>query len=42
MALFFASDEAEFVSSQIITVDGGMMSHAPMNTALRKLSAQAE
>lgn len=37
MALFFASDEAEFVTSQIVTVDGGMMSHAPMYTALRKM-----
>ena len=37
-ALFFASDEAGFVTSQVITVDGGMMSHAPMNTALRRLA----
>lgn len=40
MALFFASDEAGFVTSQIISVDGGMMAHAPINTALRKLSAE--
>lgn len=39
-ALYFASDEAEFVTSQIITVDGGMMSHAPMNTPLRKLAGE--
>lgn len=38
MALFFASDEAAFVTSQIVTVDGGTMSHAPINTALRKLA----
>lgn len=38
-ALFFASDEAEFVTSQVITVDGGMWSHAPMNTELRALAA---
>lgn len=41
MALFFASDEASFVTSQIVTVDGGMMAHAPMNTGLRKLAAKS-
>ena len=38
-ALFFASDEAAFVTSQTITVDGGMMFHAPFNTPLRKMAA---
>ena len=38
MALFFASDEAAFVTGQEICVDGGMMSHAPIYSALRKLA----
>lgn len=29
MCVFFASDESEFVTGQIINVDGGMNSHAP-------------
>lgn len=41
MALFFAADESGFVTSQIVTVDGGMMAHAPINTPLRKLAEQA-
>lgn len=40
MALFFASDEAGFVTGQEILVDGGMMSHAPIYGALRKLMVQ--
>ena len=40
-ALYLASDEAAFVTSQTLTVDGGMMFHAPMNTPLRKLAAAA-
>ena len=27
--VYFASDESEFVSGQVINVDGGMNSHAP-------------
>lgn len=42
MALFLASDEASFVSGQEICVDGGMMSHAPMYSALRKLAEQSQ
>lgn len=38
MALFFASDEAAFVTGQEVCVDGGMMSHAPIYSALRKLA----
>ncbi len=38
MALFFASDESGFVTSQIISVDGGMMAHAPINTPLKKMA----
>ncbi len=41
-ALYLASDEAAFVTSQTLTVDGGMMFHAPMNTPLRKLATAAE
>ena len=41
-ALFLASDEAAFVTSQVLTVDGGMMFHAPINTPLRKLSQASE
>ena len=41
-ALYFASDEAGFVTSQTITVDGGMMFHAPINTPLKKLSQKTE
>lgn len=41
LCLFLASDEAGFVTSEVITADGGMMSHAPMNTPLRKLAAGA-
>lgn len=37
MATFFASDEAGYVTSQIISVDGGMWSHAPQNSACRKM-----
>ena len=40
MALFFASDEAGFVTGQEICVDGGMMSHGPMYSDLRRLSEQ--
>ncbi|MEP7348615.1 MAG: SDR family oxidoreductase [Sphingorhabdus sp.] len=29
MAAFLAADEAEFITGQIIAVDGGMMAHAP-------------
>ena len=36
MALFFASDEAGYVTSQIINVDGGMFCHAPQNTGMRE------
>lgn len=38
MALFFASDEAAFVTGQDICVDGGMMSHGTTYGAIRKLS----
>ncbi len=41
MALFFASDEAVFVTGQEIMVDGGMMAHGPMYSAIRKLSEQS-
>ena len=40
MALFFASDESGFVTGQEICVDGGMMSHGPMYSDLRKLAEQ--
>ena len=39
-ALFFASDEAGFVTGQELCVDGGMMSHAPTYGPLRKLAQQ--
>lgn len=39
--LYFASDEAGFVTSQVLTVDGGMMSHTPINTGLRRMAAQS-
>lgn len=38
--LFFASDEASFVTGQSICIDGGMMSHAPMYSKLRKAAEQ--
>lgn len=40
MVLFFASDESAFVTGQEICVDGGMMSHGPTYSALRKLARQ--
>ena len=44
--LFLCSDEASFVTSQALCVDGGQMSHAPQVSALRhafaEMSAQAE
>ncbi len=40
MALFLASDEAGFVTSQIIDVDGGMFSHAPQNTPMNEAEAK--
>lgn len=40
MVLFFASDESAFVTGQEVCVDGGMMSHGPTYSALRKLSQQ--
>lgn len=40
MVLFLASDEAAFVTGQEICVDGGMMSHGPTYSALRKLAQQ--
>lgn len=39
-ALFFASDEAAFVTAQELCVDGGMMSHAPTYGPLRRLAQQ--
>ena len=39
MALFFASDEAAFVTAQEILVDGGMMSHGPTYSTMRKMFA---
>ncbi len=46
VAVWDIADEAgqamkPFVTSQTLTVDGGMMFHAPMNTPLRKLAAAA-
>jgi NAD(P)-dependent dehydrogenase (short-subunit alcohol dehydrogenase family) len=35
MAAFLASDEAEFVTGQIIAVDGGLVSHNPTVAAFR-------
>lgn len=35
--VYFASDEAGFVTSQILNVDGGMWEHAPQNSAVRDL-----
>lgn len=40
-ALFFASDEAGFVTGTELLVDGGMMSHGTNYGGLRKLMAQA-
>ncbi len=40
MVLFLASDEAGFVTGQEICVDGGIMSHAPVYSDLRKMSRQ--
>ena len=39
-ALFLASDEAAFVTAQELLVDGGMMSHGPTYSTVRKLFAQ--
>lgn len=40
MALYLASDEASFVTGQIITVDGGMNSHVPTVGEFRKLGTR--
>jgi NAD(P)-dependent dehydrogenase (short-subunit alcohol dehydrogenase family) len=39
--LYLCSDEAAFVTSQVLTVDGGMWEHAPQNSSLRKLAEQS-
>lgn len=39
-ALFLASDEASFITSQVINVDGGMWCHAPQNTAMNEAEAE--
>ena len=38
--VFFASDESEYVTGQIITVDGGMNSHAPTVAQFRALGSR--
>ena len=37
---FLASDRAGYITGQVICVDGGMMSHGPMYSDLRKLAEQ--
>lgn len=38
LAVFFASDESEYVTGQIINVDGGMNSHVPTVAQMRALN----
>ncbi|MDD6807139.1 MAG: SDR family NAD(P)-dependent oxidoreductase [Oscillospiraceae bacterium] len=40
MCVFFASDESEFVTGQIINVDGGMNSHAPSVAQFRAMGSR--
>lgn len=39
-ALFLVADESGYVTSQILTVDGGMWSHAPQNTGMKEAAAK--
>lgn len=40
MCVFFASDESDFVTGQIINVDGGMNSHVPTVAQFRELGSR--
>lgn len=41
-ALFLASDEAAFVTGQVISVDGGLLAHQPYYADERRATAAAQ